>query len=115
MGWPIVQMLAGWYDRWTGPEPDPQRVAHRVEDIRLTMLDMLGEEGALRFPHVAERIRDDADVQGLWYARTDLMAALADLHGEQVARTRMVSLSALFDGMLPRGMTSHIAVTTLHL
>ena len=34
------------------------------------------------------------------------MAALAGLHGEQVARTRMVSLSAMFEGMLPRGMVS---------
>ena len=32
--------------------------------------------------------------------------ALAGLHGEQVARTRMVSLSVLFEGMLPRGMAS---------
>ena len=34
------------------------------------------------------------------------MGALAGLHGEQVARTRMVSLAVLFEGMLPRGMAS---------
>lgn len=115
MGWPIAQMLAGLVSHWKSAKSDPQRIAHRVEDIRLTMLDMLGEEGARRFPHLAERIQADADAQGLWYARTALMAALADLYGEQVARTRMISLSALFDGMLPKGMTSHIAVTTLRL
>jgi hypothetical protein len=81
-------------------------MTHRLEDIRLAMLDMLGEEGAARFPGVARRIRASADAQGLWYARAELMAALADLHGEAVARTRMVSLSVLFDGMLPKGLMS---------
>ena len=31
---------------------------------------------------------------------------IAGLHGEQVARTRMVSLAVLFEGMLPKGMAS---------
>ena len=86
--------------------PDPERVAHRIEDIRLAMLDMLGEPGVAQFPQVARRIRASGDAMALWYARADLMAALAGLHGEQVARTRMVSLSAMFDGMLPKGMMS---------
>jgi hypothetical protein len=34
------------------------------------------------------------------------MAALAGLHGEQLARTRMVSLLVLFEGTLPKGMAS---------
>ena len=55
---------------------------------------------------MARRIRFGGDALALWYARADLMGALAGLHGEQVARTRMVSLSVLFEGTLPKGMMS---------
>lgn len=81
-------------------------MAHRVEDIRVAMLDMLGELGEQSYPQVARRIRYGGDALALWYARADLMAALAGLHGEQLARTRMVSLLVLFEGTLPKGMAS---------
>lgn len=68
------------------------------------MLDMLGESGAQHYPQVARRIRCSGDAQGLWYARSDLMATLADMHGEQMARKRMESLSVLFEGQLPKGL-----------
>ena len=106
MRWITSDLLAGLYGRWTGQTPHPERMAHRLEDIRLAMLDMLGEDGAERYPQVGRRIRYGADAQALWYARADLMAALAGLYGEQVARTRMVSLSVLFEGMLPKGLMS---------
>lgn len=83
-----------------------ERVAHRMDDIRTVMLDMLGEEGALQYPHVARRIRHSVDAQALWYARAELMAALAGLYGERSARERMVSLSVMFDGLLPKGLMS---------
>ena len=73
---------------------------------RELLLDMLGDPGAQQYPQVARRIRAGGDALALWYARADLMAALAGLHGEQVARTRMVSLSVLFEGTLPKGMMS---------
>ena len=99
-------ILTGLYARWTGLKPDPERVAHRLEDIRLAMLDMLGDDGAKQYPQVARRIRFGGDAQALWYARADLMAALADRSGEQSARARTESLSVLFDGMLPKGLMS---------
>ena len=61
-------MLSGWVSRWTGQRTDPERVAHRLEDIRLAMLDMLGDEGARQNPQVARRIRFGGDAQALWYA-----------------------------------------------
>ncbi len=72
----------------------------------MAMLDMLGAEGCSQYPSVTKRIVHASDAQQLWYARSDLMAALAGMHGEQVARTRMVSLSVLFEGMLPKGLMS---------
>ena len=99
--------VSALYGRLSRPqEPDAERLAHRMEDIRMAMLDMLGDPGAQQYPQVTRRIRAGGDALALWYARADLMAALAGLHGEQVARTRMVSLSAMFEGMLPRGMVS---------
>ena len=107
MRWFKHEGLNGWYERWSGQQPaDPARVAHRIEDIRTAMLDMLGDAGALQYPQVARRIRFGGDALALWYARADLMSALAGLQGEQVARTRMVSLSVLFEGTLPKGMMS---------
>lgn len=107
MRWLKHGRVAGLYGRWSGRRPpDPERVAHRLEDIRTAMLDMLSEQGIQQFPRVARRIRAGGDALALWYARADLMAALAGLHGEQVARTRMTSLTAMFDGMLPQGMVS---------
>ena len=100
------EWVTGLYARWTGARPDPKRVAHRLEDIRLAMLDTLGEDGVGQYPQVARRIRYGGDAQALWYARADLMAALANLYGEQSARTRMESLSVLFEGMLPKGLMS---------
>jgi hypothetical protein len=106
MRWLHPEALSGLYSRWMRHAHDPERAAHRLEDIRLAMLDMLGKEGIDRYPQVARRIRFGGDAQALWYARADLMAALAGMHGEQLARTRMVSLSVLFDGMLPKGLLS---------
>ncbi len=101
-----TNVLSGLVARWSGHKPDPERVAHRLEDIRVAMLDMLGEEGAKRHPQVARRIRFGGDAQALWYARADLMAALASESGERSARARTESLSVLFDGMLPKGLMS---------
>ena len=70
------------------------------------MLDMLGAAGSSQYPSVTKRIVHAPTAQELWYARSDLMAAMADLHGEQLARTRMGSLSVLFDGLLPKGLMS---------
>ncbi|WP_028604427.1 hypothetical protein [Ottowia thiooxydans] len=117
MSWAVTNIFAELYGRWTGLQPHSkplaQRQSDRIEDIRLTMLDMLGPDGAKDFPGVVRRIHLSGDAQALWYARAELMAALAGLHGEQVAHTKMISLSVLFDGMLPKGMMSR--ATTLRM
>ncbi len=94
--------LSAWYSRLSSHKTEHGR----VEDIRFAMLDLLGEAGVNQYPTVARRIRLAGDAQDLWYVRADLMAALAGLHGEKRARKRMASISALFDGLLPKGMVS---------
>lgn len=77
-----------------------------TEDIRELMLGTLGNDGAKRFPHITRRIRYANDIQALWYLRGDLMAAMADVYGEKVARHKMASISTQFQGLLPGGLTS---------
>lgn len=78
----------------------------RTEDIRQLMLQELGDYGEKKFPAVARRIRYAPDVQGLWYARSDVMAILANTHGETVAREKIADISDQFKGLLPKSLTS---------
>jgi hypothetical protein len=77
-----------------------------LEDIRESMLNLLADCGPGQFPHVTRRIRYALDLQGLWYLRGDLMAALASRHGEAAARERIQSVTDMFRGMLPGGLGS---------
>ena len=77
-----------------------------AEDIREAMLDALGEDGPQRFAQVTRRIRYADGVESLWYLRGDLMAALADLHGEMAARRRLAPITAQFQGLLRGGLRS---------
>ena len=77
-----------------------------TEDIREAMLGMLGESGPKHFPHITRRIRYANDLQALWYLRGDLMGALAAMHGESAARQKMQSVTHMFQGLLPGGLTS---------
>jgi hypothetical protein len=77
-----------------------------IEDIRESMLILLGEDGAKRFPQATRRIRYATDIKDLWYLRGDLMAVLASLHGEAVGREKLASINAQFQGLLPGGLSS---------
>ena len=87
-------------------EPTPQAVSARTEVIRELMLQELGDYGERKFPAVARRVRYAPDVQGLWYARSDVMAILATTHGETVAREKIARISSRFHGLLPKSLTS---------
>jgi hypothetical protein len=77
-----------------------------TEDIRESMLLVLGEAGPKHFPQVTRRIRYANDIQALWYLRGDLMAALAAMHGEVAAREKIASITAQFQGLLPSSLNS---------
>lgn len=78
----------------------------RMEEIRTTMLEYLGEFGSRNFPQINRRVRYAGDIQALWYLRGDLMAALAAMHGEAEARERISRLTRMFHGLLPSSMGS---------
>ena len=90
-------------------EPTPKALNARTEVIRELMLHELGEYGEKKFPAVARRVRYAPDVQGLWYARSDVMAILANTYGETVAREKIAIISGRFNGLLPKSLTSKLA------
>jgi hypothetical protein len=77
-----------------------------MEDVREAMLALLGEAGTKRFAPVTRRIRYANDIQGLWYLRGDLMAALAAMHGEAAAREQIQQITRMFQGLLPGSLAS---------
>lgn len=85
------------------PDPVAQpSTATRIEAVRRIMLDAMAS-AALDIEHreVMRKIRYAGSIQSLWYARSDLMSALAGELGEEPARQRMHDVSHLFKGLLP--------------
>lgn len=110
MRWITSTMFANLLDRLMSRERDAKRVARRVDEIRGAMLGLLGDEGMQRYPQVARRIQFSGDEMALWYARGELMAALADLYGEEAAHQRVKGQTALFKGLVPKSMVARSAV-----
>lgn len=84
----------------------PSILEDRIEDIRQFMLDELGEFGEKNYPKIARRVRYAQDAQDLWYSRGTVMAVLAAIHGETIAREKIDRISDKFKGLLPRGLSS---------
>ena len=97
-----------------GRELSPEALEDRTEDIRLFMLMELGDFGEQLHPRVVRILRYAPDAQGLWYARGEVMAALAEMHGETVARQKVERISHKFKGLLPRSLTSRPSSLTVH-
>lgn len=89
-------------------ESTPKALDARTEIIRELMLHELGDYGEKKFPAVARRVRYAPDVQGLWYARSDVMAILSNTYGETVAREKIAHISERFTGLLPKSLTGKI-------
>ncbi len=107
MRWIKLNFRTSFYGLLSHSTPVSKSVlANRTEDIRQAMLDALGPSGSQGFPQIARRVRFAADITGLWYLRGDLMAALASTQGEAAARQKIDSVTTLFKGLLPSGMSS---------
>ncbi len=89
-------------------EHTPEALDARTEMIRELMLQEMGDYGEKKFPAIIRRVRYAPDVQGLWYARSDVMAILANTHGETVARQKIAQISGRFNGLLPKSLTRKI-------
>ena len=66
------------------------------------MLNELGNDSEKKFPAVTRRIRYAQNIQTLLYACNDVMAILARIHGETIAREELARISGQFKGLLPK-------------
>jgi len=73
----------------------------KTDEIREKMLELLGANGAVFFPRIAQRLQHAPDVNDLWHLRPNLMAALAEIYGEEAARLQVAKVTRMFKGLLP--------------
>ncbi len=88
------------------PAPTDSVLEDRCEDLRQTMLSTLGENGAASYPALRRRLMFAADIEALWYMRSEWMGALSTLLGERVASAHLRSINIQFEGVLSKGMNS---------
>jgi hypothetical protein len=77
-----------------------------IQEIREAMLTAMGTSASNRFPVIQLRVTYADDIQDLWYLRGDVMAAIASLDGEALAREKVAGISELFVGLVPKALTS---------
>lgn len=75
-----------------------------LEPARLAMLGILGKDGAILNPRLHERITYLHDAHALWYVRSDVVAVLSKLHGEEKAVSMVRGVTPLFNGLLPKSL-----------
>lgn len=88
----------------SGASSDPLNVA--VDRICEAMLSLLGEQGQADHPWLSRRLRHATELQTLWYARSDLLAARAAVLGEAGARLEVEEITRLFKGLLPHSLST---------
>lgn len=81
-----------------------QHTPEALEPVRLAMLGILGKDGAALNPMLHHRLMYLHDAHALWYARSDVVAVLSQLHGEQQAVAMVKDLSPQFRGLLPKSL-----------
>ncbi len=102
----ITQSFFGWLSHSGASTDMADSLRDRVDDIRLSMLDSLGEDGELNYPQLTRKVRYAGDAQALWYLRGELMAALSAMANETDARTHIDMITGMFKGLLPAGLGS---------
>jgi len=90
-------------------EVSPQIMSDRTEQIRELMLLELGRCKADAQSGIARRVRYALDAQGLWYLRSELMAALASSYGETIASQKIAGISNMFRGLLPDSLIRNLS------
>lgn len=101
---PVRDSIYGLLGQSTAPSEST--LENSTEDIREAMLALLGADGPQRYPQLTRRLRYANDLQALWYLRGDLMATLAAMHGESIARQQVRTITEMFEGLLPSGLAS---------
>ena len=72
-----------------------------LEAIRNAMLQALMQAHGAHHAGIERRVLFARDIDELWYARPDLMTALAASRGESLARQTLTEITLLFETRLP--------------
>lgn len=88
------------------PAPSDSVLEDRCEEIRQSMISILGEKGAAIYPALRRRLMFASDLEALWYLRSEWMGAISSIHGERVASAHLRSINVLFEGVLSKSMVS---------
>jgi hypothetical protein len=75
-----------------------------LDDIRMTMLELMGDRCAQAFPVLHVQVTYANNVEDLWYLRGDVMVAIASFDGEVIARDKLTKVTSKFKGLLPDGL-----------
>lgn len=102
----IISSIQALFTVTTAKPPTVAEQEDIVEEIRNRMVAMAQVDPSETGRALVRRIRYAADVHGLWFIRSELMALLAHTHGEAVARERLERLGELFARLLPEGLRS---------
>lgn len=107
MSWIPSTLVTGLQNLFIGSNSaQVARTETALEDIREAMLNGLGVSSAVTASKLELRVTYAADLQDLWYLRGDVMAAIAAVDGEALARQKLDQISEMFKGLLPRSLTS---------
>jgi hypothetical protein len=79
-----------------------------LEPVRSAMLGVLGKDGAELNPRLHERLLYLHDAHALWYARSEVVNTLCQLHGEAYAVTMVQEITPQFRGLLPKSLTDMV-------
>ncbi len=80
-----------------------------LEEVRRAMLQSLAGLAGCEVARMNMRLRYAADIEALWYLRTDLFGTLVPLRGEAGARWVIDEVTTLFQGQLPRALRPPLA------
>ena len=107
MSWLPTSLVTGVQNLFTGQRGSvASRKQSAMEDIREAMLDGLGVSGATAPSKLEQKVTYASDLNDLWYLRGDVMAAIAAVDGEAIARRKLDQISDMFKGLLPKALTS---------
>lgn len=107
MRWNSSNLMTGMQSLFNSlSSQDSVSTESSIDAIRQAMLAALGTSGASSYPVVQLRVSYANEIQDLWYLRGDVMAVLAAMEGEAIARTKLSHISDMFKGLLPRSMNS---------
>lgn len=106
MRWVKTTISSVWGMMGLHTVPTQAELADRTEEIRESMLEILGETGESLRPIVIRRIQYAPDVESLWYMRSEWMAAVSAIQGETAAAAHVRKLNQMFSGLLPDGLQS---------